>query len=89
MQLNRYISIFLYIPANKLQSRSQAIFYPTINGTIYTTYIYLVIPCYYQFIFIRSSYTFYQIPGASHESENKQTTENATEEVLYLSILNN
>jgi hypothetical protein len=33
-------------------------------------------------------YTFYQIPGASHEHENAQKTENTTEQV-YLSILIN
>jgi hypothetical protein len=32
-------------------------------------------------------YTFYQIPGASHEPENTQTTENATEQVyIYLPL---
>jgi hypothetical protein len=32
-------------------------------------------------------YTFYQIPGASHEPENTQKTENATEQVyIYLAL---
>jgi hypothetical protein len=32
-------------------------------------------------------YTFYQIPAASHEPENTQTTENATEQVyIYLPL---
>jgi hypothetical protein len=74
------VYINLPLPTSKFQSRSQAIFYPTM-GT--TGLIYLVIPCFYQFIiFIRSSYTFYQIPGTSHEPENIQTTEKATEQVF-------
>jgi hypothetical protein len=41
------VYIYLPLPASKFQSRSRAIFYPTM-GT--TSLIYLVIPCFYQFI---------------------------------------
>jgi hypothetical protein len=78
------VYIYLPLPTSKFQSRSQAIFYPTM-GT--TSLIYLVIPCFYQFIIlIRSSYTFYQIPGTSPEPENIQTTEKATERYFKMEI---
>ena len=41
------VYIYLPLPTSKFQSRSRAIFYPTM-GT--TSLIYLVIPCFYQFI---------------------------------------